>query len=412
MRVWAFPSIYPFDKPGMKWSGIFAHRQYKGLIENGAELTAILPMPWHPPFPLSELHPEWKAYRKLGYPYKREYDGITVYHPRISNLRPNRFVKKSYTERYVDAIVSFFTNNNISLHPSTDIFFSQWLPVSYYVQLAAHKLGIKSAILSIGDDVVVYPHEKKETFDIFKQVVEEADIRLACADYLGKETNRILGKDLPYDVIYWGVDYNFFKPAAIADIATTKKEYNIPSDKVIILTVAAPIVRKGWLDLFDALEEVKKVNSNFLQVAIGGGYAEVDLNAEAQKRGLSENFLNLKEIDPQLLNRLFNTADIFCLPSHWEGLANVVIEGMSSGLPVITTNVSGHPEIIDSGVNGILVPPHEPAIFAKELLELMNSSEKRTYLGGNARNFIVNKWGNFSDNAAKLYKILEQALSK
>ncbi len=412
MRVWAFPSIYPIDRPGMKWSGIFAHRQYKGLIENGAELTAILPMPWHPPFPLSELHPEWKAYRKLGYPYKREYDGITVYHPRISNIRPNRFVKKSYTERYVDAIINFFKDNNIMLHPAKDIFFSQWLPVSYYVQLAAHKLGIKSAILSIGDDVVVYPHEKKETFDIFKQVVEEADIRLACADYLGKETNKILGQNLPYEVIYWGVDYNFFKPASPADIAATKREYNIPNDKLVILTVAAPIIRKGWLDLFDALKEVKKVSPNFLQIAIGGGWKEIDLDAEAKKRELSENFLNLNEIDPHLLNRLFNIADIFCLPSHWEGLANVVIEAMSSGLPVITTNVCGHPEIINSGNNGILIPPHHPAILAKELLLLLQSKDTRLKLGESARHFIVNNWGNFSDNAAKLYKILEGALNK
>ena len=412
MRVWAFPSIYPIDKPGLKWSGIFAHRQYKGLIENGASLTVIVPLPWYPSYPLSLLHPEWNSQQKSGYPYKRVYDGITVYHPRIANFRPNRFVKKSYTERYVDAIVNFFKDNNITPDPRTDIFFSQWLPVSAYVQLAAHKMGIKSAILSIGDDVIVYPHEKKESFDSFKKTVIEADVRFACADYLGRETNKLIGLDLPYDVIYWGVDHNFFKPAPAADIAVTKKEYNIPDDKIIILTVASPIKRKGWLDLFDALQEVKKVNANFMQVAIGGGPTDFDLNEEAQKRGLSANFLNLKEIDPGLLNRLYNTADIFCLPSHWEGLANVVIEAMSSGLPVITTNVCGHPEIINSGVNGILVPPHEPGILAKEILTLINSKEQRASLGENARSFIVNKWGSFSDNAAKLYEIFEQSLAE
>ena len=92
MRIWAFPSIYPFDRPGMKWSGIFAHRQYKGLIENGAELSVVIPVPWSPPFPFSNLHPEWKHYAELNYPRKRVFDGITVYYPRIANMRPKRFV--------------------------------------------------------------------------------------------------------------------------------------------------------------------------------------------------------------------------------------------------------------------------------------------------------------------------------
>ncbi len=413
MRIWAFPSMYPYDRPGMTWAGIFAHRQYKGLIANGAELKVIIPVPWNPPFPFSQLHPDWKNQAELGYPAQRTHDGVTIYHPRIANMRPNRFVKRTYRERYVDSIINFFRKNKIQLDPAKDIFYSQWLPDSAMVQEAAHLLGLKSGVLAIGDDVIVYPNEKPEFYDIFKKTWSEADARFAVADYLGIEADKLTGTHLPYDVIFMGVEHDFFKPGTPEEIAQTKQQYNIPSDKLIILTVASAIKRKGWLDLLDALVEVKKTNSNFVQVAVHSGASEFDLNEEAAKRGLAGHFLNLGEIKPTALNKLFNVADIFCLPSHWEGMANVVMESMSSGLPVITTRVSGHPEVIrESGITGILVPPKDVTALANAIQDLLTDKQKRVYLGANARQFIVNEWGNFHYNAAKLYMKLESTLKE
>ena len=410
MRVWAFPSIYPYDYEGMSWFGIFAHRQYKQLIEIGADLTVIIPILWYPPFPFSQLHPDWKYLAKYHYPKKRVYDGITVYHPRIYNMRPNRFVKKTYSERCIDSITNFFKDNKIELDPAKDIFFSQWLPDAAFVQQAAHRLGVKSAILGIGDDILVYPYAKEDNFNTFKKTLLEADLRLTNADYLGKEANKIIGMNLPFETIYFEVNCDFFKPASPENIELIKKEYNIPVGKVIILTVGSSIIRKGWLDLFDALKEVKKVNENFLLVGVHAGSPEFDFTKEIDTRGLTSNFLNIGEIKPASLNRLYNAADIFCLPSHWEGLATVVIEAMASGLPVITTNVCGHPEIINSGVSGVLVPSKQPEILTKELLNLINDEEKRKQMGENARNFIVSKFG--PGNTQRLYKLLENTLSK
>ena len=405
-RIWAFPSFYPFNKPGLLWSGIFAHRQYKGLIENGAELKVIIPIPWFPPFPFSLLHSEWKKFAEIDYPYERVQENVHVYHPRIYNIRPNRLTKKSYEERFQNSVIKFFKEKNIVLDPARDIFYSQWVPNSALVQQLAHKLGVKSAILGIGDDVIVYPHEKPEYLNVFTKTWTEADHRFVVADYLGREANRIAHSNASYDVIFRGVDYNYFKPASQAEIAKAQQEYKIPEGKTIILTVGTAIVRKGWLDLFDALQEIKKVNADFIQLAVHAGTSELDLDEEARKRGLEANFLNIGEVYPNLLNKVFNAADIFCLPSHWEGMANVVIEAMSSGLPVVTTDVSGHPEIVNNGVNGILVPPKRPDILAKELLSLISDKDKRTLLSSSARDFIVNKWGDFNDNTRPLYQKL------
>ncbi len=406
MRIWAFPSIYPFEKAGLQWKGIFAHRQYKGLIENGADLKVIIPVPWNPPPPLSYLHPEWKEYAKLNYPDRRMYDGITVFHPRIANVRPNRFVKKTYEERTIDAIIDFFKKNKITLHPSTDIIYSQWTPSSVVVQKAAHRLGIRSAILCIGDDVVLFPHEKPSSLEQFKKTWAEADMRFVVADYLGREANKAAGMSKPYDVVFMGVDYNYFKPPAPGETLAIRSKYNIPADKTVILLVGTASKRKGWIELFDALELVKKNDTSFFLVGVYTNPPEIDVYHEAEKRGLGSFFLGLNGISPDSLDQLYKAADIFCLPSHSEGMANVVIEAMSSGLAVITTDVGGHNEIVRDGENGILVQPFQHEVLASWLRELLTNTDRRLQLGRNARAFIVNQWGTFADTSKQLYKKL------
>ncbi len=407
MRIWAFPSFYPLDHPGMKWSGIFAHRQYVALQENGAEIKVIVPVLWHPPKPFSKLNANWKMLSTITYPKERIYEGIKVYHPRIANMKPSRiFTRKQYEDRYMEAIVSFFKSNNIKLNKETDIFYSQWIPTGRMVQQAAHQLGVKSAMLAIGDDIVVWPHESADKKAAFIKAWKAADLRLSVAAYLADEGNKIVGEALPYKVVRRGVEHQKFVPAKPGEKEKIRQEFNLPADKIIILTVGSAIVRKGWLDLFDALVDIVKTSPNIVLVGIHSGSKELKLDEEVARRGLTNYFVNMGEVAPQTINQLYVAADIFCLPSHWEGIANSVVEAMSCGLPVLTTAVCGHPELITSGENGILVAPKQPAQIAKELADLITNKEKRDTLGANARNFIVNVWGSFAQNSDKLYKIL------
>ena len=280
------------------------------------------------------------------------------------------------------------------------------------MQQVAHQLGIKSAILGIGDDVIIEPQRSEVRFAQFKKVLQEADMCLYCADYLGREANKLTQLNLPYQVAYFGIDYAKFAPCTKETTLQLKKEYNIPLDKVVILNVASPIIRKGWIDLFDALVEIKKTTNNFVLAGAYAGPKDFEILEEVEKRGLTNNFVNIGEIKPENLSKLYNAADIYCMPSHWEGLATVIMESMSSGLAVITTDMCGHPEIVTNGVTGVLIPVKRVDILTTELLELINNKEKRALLGNNARNFIVNKWGNPKENALKLLEKLQTLLTK
>ncbi len=405
MRIWAFPSFYPYDYPGMKWAGIFAHRQYKALIENGADLKVIMPVMWRPPSPINKLHSKWNN-TPFIYPHTRVHEGVQIFHPRIPSLLPYFLHKKSYKEKFYYTLKKMFDSMGVKLSQETDIFYSQWLPESFNVQYAAHRFGIKSAVLYIGDDVVVWPQNGDEQMKSFKSVIENADKRFACADYLGREANNILQKEYSYKVIRMGVDYDYFKPVDAKTKLELREKYNLPKDKLIILNVGTAIARKGWLDLFDALSTVVKSFDRLSLVAVHAGHSEFDLKVEAKKRGV-DTFLNdLGEIPPGQIADLYKAVDIFCLPSHWEGLANANIEAMSSGLPVITTNVSGHPELVKDGINGVLVPPKRPDILAENLLKLLQDESLRETLSKNGRSFILAEWGNFADNSKELYREL------
>lgn len=411
MRVWAFPSFYPIDRPGQKWTGIFAHRQFQGLIANGAELQVIIPTLWYPPLPFAKLDKSWqKLAKNEPYPLERTLDGIIVHHPRINNNKPSAIFRKTHQERYVDSVCHFFKQKNIKLDPRVDIFYSQWLPESVHVQAAAHKLGLKSAILAVGDDVLTVPGKPMFPMEEFRKLWTEADCRLAVARYLGNEANLKLQLNLPFSAVYRGVEHDIFKPCSSEEKETYRKEFNFPSDKLVILSTGTAIVRKGWLDLLDALEIVVKTNKNFVLAAVYSGVADIKLKDEAEKRGLSNHFIRIGEVPPTQIRKIYNAADIFCLPSHWEGIANAVVEALSSGLPVITTHVCGHPELITTQENGILVPPKEPTLLARELISLLEGSARREQLGKTARHFIVNKWGSFTDNAKNLYNILDACL--
>jgi len=412
MRIWAFPTIYPYKHSGSKSHGIFAHRQYKALIKSGAELQVVIPILWNPPFPFYLLHKEWKQYAAMEYPAKRIYDGVTVHHPRISNIKPNRLEKKSYIERYIESVVTFFKDNNIVLDPANDIFFSQWLPEGATAQMAAHRLGLKSALLSIGDDVVVEPYRSEAHRQHFVKAVTEADWNLTVADYLGRETNKIVGKTLDYDVVHMGADYNNFKPGTPEEVAQIKKEYGIPADKIILLNAGSAIVRKGWIDIFDALKEIKKTNDNFAIVGVYGGPYDINVAEEAAKRGLADNFIDIGEVVPEKLNALYKAGDIFCLPSHWEGIAVAVMESMATGMAVLTTNVCGHPELVTDDVTGILIPPKRVDLLTEKLRLLISDAELRQRLGRNAREFMMKEWGSYDDIAVRLYKLLQDGLKK
>jgi glycosyltransferase involved in cell wall biosynthesis len=94
-------------------------------------------------------------------------------------------------------------------------------------------------------------------------------------------------------------------------------------------------------------------------------------------------------VGPLEREALFSRADIFALSSRNDGLPMSVLEAMGRGLPVIATPVGGLPELIEDGVNGLLVPPSDPQALMRAIFELADDQERREALGCAARETIL-----------------------
>jgi glycosyltransferase involved in cell wall biosynthesis len=102
-------------------------------------------------------------------------------------------------------------------------------------------------------------------------------------------------------------------------------------------------------------------------VVVGEGGERARLERLAREEGVAAHVRFLGPLPQERVADWLAVADLLCLPSHSEGSPNVVVEALASGVPVVATRVGGVPDLVSDGVNGMLVPPADPAALADAL---------------------------------------------
>ncbi len=185
----------------------------------------------------------------------------------------------------------------------------------------------------------------------------------------------------PIYTIYHGLDTTQFTPRE--KIATA-------IERPLILAVGRFVEKKGYTFLVEACQILKEQNHNFECRIVGGG------DAEKIKRRIAElNLGNTVFIDAAVtqekLREIYAQATMFVLPCQIidngdrDGIPNVLAEAMAMGLPVVSTNISGIPELVTNYEDGLLVPQKDAAALAKAIAELLNDEPLREKLSVNAR---------------------------
>jgi glycosyltransferase involved in cell wall biosynthesis len=149
--------------------------------------------------------------------------------------------------------------------------------------------------------------------------------------------------------------------------AQAQSRLNLPRKVKIVLTVGRMMPQKGYNYLLEAVPLVISQYPDVHFVWVGDGPLAEPLGDEITKRGLSSHihWLGHRDDVPDLLA----AADVFVLPSLFEGLPLVLLEAMAMRLPIVATNVPGTDEVIEDGVTGRLVPPADPLALAAALIE-------------------------------------------
>jgi glycosyltransferase involved in cell wall biosynthesis len=142
--------------------------------------------------------------------------------------------------------------------------------------------------------------------------------------------------------------------------------------------------RKGVPELLQALASSTMKHLRWRATLAGGGPIDEFRNL-AEDLGIAERLRFHGWLDQVGVSALCADADVLVLPSHAEGLAMSVLEGLSHGLAVITTPVGAHSEVIEQEVSGILVPPGDVAALADALVRVIEDESLRSRLARGAR---------------------------
>lgn len=212
---------------------------------------------------------------------------------------------------------------------------------------------------------------------VLKVVARLAD-RVLVVSEDGAKTIRAAGGRA--EVVVNAIDTSLFHPAA-RDPA-----------RLEVVFVGTVCERKGLDDLRLALGALRRRGAlpDPLSVTIvGDGRQEGPGAFERVREAYASDGLGLVRFvgarPPDAVREILAAADVFVLPSHWEGLPLSLLEAMAAGAAPVATRVGDVPEVLDQGAAGILVDPHRPDELAEALARLFDDPGERARLGAAAR---------------------------
>jgi glycosyltransferase involved in cell wall biosynthesis len=192
-----------------------------------------------------------------------------------------------------------------------------------------------------------------------------------------------------------GVDIEHFRPVEKVNL---RKELGLPKDRKIMISVGGLVERKGFHRIISALPNIKKVIPNAMYLIVGGNSLEG--NYESMLRKMIEK-LDLKNdvffagIQPH--NKLYkwlSASDIFCLATTNEGWANVFLEAMACGLPVVTSRVGGNEEVVSTEDYGLLFQLEDKKGMSESIIKAFQTNWKKEKIINYAQ---LNTWDKTAD---------------
>ncbi len=172
--------------------------------------------------------------------------------------------------------------------------------------------------------------------------------------------------------------------------AVELEQFGVPRSAEVILAVGRLHPQKGFLVLLEAAEPLLKASDEVQLVIVGEGPQRSELSAWVRSHGL-EHSVHLLGWRPDVAG-LMKSADLFVLPSLWEGMPNTLLEAMAVGLPVVATSVEGVADIVTDGETGLLVPPRSAERLRSALRTLLAAKEIRRRMGGAAQGSVSEKF--------------------
>lgn len=153
----------------------------------------------------------------------------------------------------------------------------------------------------------------------------------------------------------------------------------LPDDALLVGIAARLVPQKGLAHALHAWPELLHAVPQAHLVIAGDGPLRAELESETDALNLRGrvHFLGWRHDVPHIMAGL----DVFLLPSLWEGFGLVLLEAMAQRLPIVATQVSAIPEVVQHGETGLLIPPRDPSAIAEALTMLLRDRALRRHMG-------------------------------
>jgi glycosyltransferase involved in cell wall biosynthesis len=249
---------------------------------------------------------------------------------------------------------------------------------------------------SIGIHSFIYKLFSKELINQDKNVIKNVDIISAVSKSCSNDMNKFYGINKEIKIVYNGVDTEFFRP--------NEKSPN----EIYILYTGRLYSGKGLMDLVNSAKFICELYPHIKFVLVGDGPLKKYLMRKIFDLNLENNFLFTGFLSRKDILKIYQNASIYVLPSYSEGFPTTLLESMSCGIASISTDIGGCSELIESGKNGILVPPKKPEILANVILNLLEDENLMYQIGKNAREHIIKNfdWEIIASKFEKIYENL------
>jgi glycosyltransferase involved in cell wall biosynthesis len=241
-----------------------------------------------------------------------------------------------------------------------------------------------------------------------KKILVNADKVIAVSDFMNRIAKAIGVDGDKIKIIYNSVDFikpDNFNGEAIKNI---KRQYGI--DAKIIVTACRLTPWKGVDGIIRIMPKLitRLGKINFL--VLGDGQELNNLKELSGELRVNDNVHFLGRISQSQIINYFKVADLFILNTNYEGLSHTILEVMTAGTPVLTTNAGGNPEIIDNNKDGLLVNFNNEQELLLAAVKILSDQELTDNLVKNASAKL--KKFNWSDELAETIKLLKEVYEK
>ncbi len=352
IRLLTYTTLYPnAEQPN---HGIFVENRLRHLLATGeATATVLAPVPW---FPLAGVRfGGWGRYARV--PGRESRHGIAITHPRYPVI-PRIGMSAA---PFLLAAATDAPARRIAAASGCDLIDAHYVyPDGVAAVRLARRLGRPVVITARGSDLTQLPDHAIPR-RLIQGAIRQADALIAVSAALGRRLVELGAAPERVTVLRNGVDTAAFRPV---DRTAARAALGLTGPALI--SVGALIERKGHHRTIAAMAALP----GFSLLIAGEGPMRDALQAQIGQLGLGERVRLLGPRPHADLPALYGAADASVLASSREGWANVLLESMACGTPVVASDIPGNPEVVQERAAGVIAPQNTPEWIAAGVRDL------------------------------------------